>query len=166
MDRRLELLSDMPVVIWVHLIAALLALVIGALVLWRKKGDARHRFLGRFWVMLMLVVATSSFWIREINSGGFSPIHLLSIVSCYSVVAGVIAIRTRPRSPDTLSRHRKSMQSLYVYGMLIAGGFTFLPHRLLGRLTFGETLPMINYALVTVLVLTAVWWLVRLNRAG
>ena len=166
MDRRLELLSELPPVVWVHMIAAVVALITGALVLWRKKGDSRHRFLGRTWVILMLVVAGSSFWIREINDGGFSPIHLLSVWTFYSIAVGVIAIRSRAHKPDAISQHSQSMQSLYVYGMLIAGGFTFLPDRLLGRLTFGETFPMINYALVAILALIGVWFLLRFRRVA
>ena len=62
-----------------HLDAALLALVLGAVVLMRRKGTASHRRLGQAWVALMIVVALSSFWILEIRNGaGFSVIHLLS----------------------------------------------------------------------------------------
>ena len=146
MERRLELIGEMTPAIWVHLIAVVLAAVIGAFVLWRRKGDARHRFFGRLWVGLMFVVALSSFFIREINDGGFSPIHALAVWTLFSLCAGVLAIRSR--KPNAVRRHRSYLQSLYIAGIMIAGGFTFLPDRLLGRLTFGETFPWVNLIFV------------------
>lgn len=148
--------------IWVHLTAVVLALVIGALVLWRRKGDARHRLWGRVWVVLMLVGAISSFWITEINDGGFSPIHLLSAYTLFCLALGIYAIRKRHRDPEAISKHRAAMQSLYAFGLLIAGGFTFLPDRLLGRLTFGETIPALNFLIVAGMVGLGVYLLWRL----
>jgi len=46
-----------------HLSSALLALLLGAVVLSSPKGTRRHELLGRAWVALMVVVAVSSFWI-------------------------------------------------------------------------------------------------------
>jgi len=67
----------MPIM-FLHLGAAILSLVLGAVVLYRRKGTASHKALGRIWVGLMLVAALSSFWILEIRDGaGFSVIHLL-----------------------------------------------------------------------------------------
>ena len=95
MERRLELIAEMTPAVWIHLIATLAALILGAFVLWRRKGDATHRLRGRIWVGLMTVAAVSSFWIVEINEGGFSPIHGLSVWTLFSLVMGVIAIRMR-----------------------------------------------------------------------
>ena len=47
--------------------------------------------------------------------------------------------------------------TLYASALLIAGGFTFLPFRTLGRLTFGEVMPLINYGIVAVMVSLGVW---------
>jgi uncharacterized membrane protein len=71
----------------IHLTAAILSLLVGGLVLARRKGTASHRALGRLWVALMLVVSISSFWI------GFSPIHLLSIWTLVSLAAAIYFIR-------------------------------------------------------------------------
>lgn len=159
MERRLELIGEMAPAIWVHLIAALLALIIGAFVLWRRKGDGRHKLMGRLWVALMLTVAITSFFISTINEDGFSPIHLLSVYTLCSITAGVFYIRKRGKNAKAVDHHKQAMQGLYAGGLLIAGGFTFLPFRLLGRLTFGETLPVLNYVIVGVMVLTGVWLL-------
>lgn len=133
MDRRLELMAEITPAIWIHLIAAILAVGIGALVLWRRKGDGSHKFAGRIWVVLMVVVAVSSFFITEIRDGSFSPIHLLSVYSMGSLIYGVGVFRFQDRA-TAIRGHQQAMRSLYILGLLIAGGFTFLPDRLLGRM--------------------------------
>lgn len=150
MERRLELISEMTPAIWLHLIAALIAVVLGALVLWRRKGDRRHKLLGRAWVALMGIVALSSFFITQINGDWFSPIHALSVWTLVSLTLAVRAIRAKPRQVEVHARH---LQTLYASAILIAGGFTFLPTRLLGRLTFGESMPLINWTFVALCTL-------------
>lgn len=162
MERRLELISEMSLATWIHLVAVVLALIIGALVLWRRKGNAQHRFWGRIWVGLMFVGAVSSFWIQEINEGSFSAIHLLSIYTLFSLGVGLYAIRNRAKMKNAVNRHKSEMQSLYALGLLIAGGFTFLPYRLLGRLTFGESTPALNLIISGAMIGTGLWLLWRL----
>ncbi len=53
------------------------------------------------------------------------------------------------------------MQTLYGSALLIAGGFTFLPQRFLGRMTFGETMPVLNYAIVAVMVMAGLVLIAR-----
>lgn len=161
MERRLELIGEMTPAIWVHLIAAVFALVLGAIVLWRHKGDWRHKLAGRAWVAAMLVVAISSFWITEIRETGFSPIHALSVYTLLSLAVGIWALRRGPVNEKSITSHKRSMQGLYGFGLLIAGGFTFLPFRFLGRMTFGETFPVVNYIIVAVMVGTGIIVVVR-----
>lgn len=116
-------------VILVHLVAAVAAVVTGGLALASKKGSAMHRLLGRSWVMLMAATALSSFGIR--SDGGFSAIHILSVVVLVSLSASVYAaVRGR------IGAHRRSMLGTYA-GLLIAAAFTLLPGRLLGDLLWG-----------------------------
>jgi uncharacterized membrane protein len=78
----------------IHLAAAMLALGIGTAVLMRKNGTSSHKLLGRIWVVLMLVVAISSFWIFEIRNGaGPSAIHLLSAWTLLSLALAIWFIR-------------------------------------------------------------------------
>lgn len=156
MERRLELIGEMTPAITIHLAATFAALVLGAFVLWRRKGDGRHRLLGRIWVGLMLVAAATSAFIHDIRVfGPFSPIHVFTIVTPAVLACGVWAIRSRERLGPrrALAIHMTSMRLLYATGLLIAGGFTLLPHRLLGRLTFGESIPAINVAVVAAMAL-------------
>ncbi len=164
MDRRMELLAELTPAIGVHVIAAFVALVLGAFVLWRRKGDRRHRWMGRVWVATMVVVAVSSFGISTIGVvGPFSPIHLLSIYTLISLATGV-GVFFWPSSLSRAARlhtHRITMQSLYAGALLIAGGFTFLPYRFLGRLTFGETMPALNYGIVAGMTAAGIWLIAR-----
>jgi uncharacterized membrane protein len=122
-------IDQAPFHILLHLAAALAALAVGAVVLWRRKGTASHRLLGRVWAGLMLVVAVGSFFIQA--HGRFSLLHVLSVVVIVCMIYAVYAIRH-----NNLRAHQRSMRFSYM-GLCIAGVFTLLPYRMLGRLVFG-----------------------------
>ena len=127
---------EASLVIQIHEIAAVLAFLLGAMVLWRRKGNASHRFAGRIWVGLMLTVAISSIFIHEIKMwGNYSPIHILTLVTLISLP---LAIRFARRG--NIHAHQQAMQGTYIGGMLIAGGLTFLPGRLNFEILFGESI--------------------------
>jgi uncharacterized membrane protein len=135
-----------------HVAMALAAVVLGLVVLLARKGDRRHRLLGRAWVALMAGTAISSFGITTIVPGGFGSIHVLSAYTLISLTAGVAAIRSRRHDPRTrIAIHRGAMVMLYAQALLIAGGFTLLPQRLLGGALFGAV-PGLAYAAVAALV--------------
>lgn len=113
----------------IHLAATILALALGGFMLIRRKGTISHRTLGWIWAGLMLTAATSSFWVTGLRSGGFSPIHILSIVVLVSVPAAIYAIRK-----GRVNAHRRAMQILFFSGLVLPGLLTLLPGRLLGRL--------------------------------
>lgn len=120
-------------VIQVHALAAIVALLIGLVQFAAPKGRLPHRLLGWIWVGLMTVVALSSFWIHEIRQwGNFSLIHLLSILTLVSLPLAVLAARS-----GRVGAHKKAMTSLYFYALLLAGLFTLLPGRVIGRMVFG-----------------------------
>ena len=113
-------------VILAHTAAALGALALGGATLLMKKGTRLHRILGRAWVVLMLTAAIVSFWIRR--SGGFSPIHLLSLFAIVSIGLSLVAV-----SRGNVMAHRRGMTGVYV-SLVIAGVFTLMPQRRLGYL--------------------------------
>ena len=119
-------MSQLTPVILAHTAAAFAALALGAAVFLRRKGSTTHRLLGRGWVALMLVTALSSFWIR--STGGFSWIHGLSVVAV-AALAGAVYFAVR----GNIKRHRIVMKALYG-SLVVAGLFTLVPHRLLGRM--------------------------------
>lgn len=126
------LLSASPV-IQIHAFAAIVALGLGGFVLFRRKGDQGHRRLGRFWVILMIVVAVSSFFVWEARTFGlFSPIHLLSVTTLVTLWLGVRFARQR-----NIKAHLGTMQSLYLLSLGVAGWFTFMPGRIMNEVVFG-----------------------------
>ena len=118
-------------VILAHTFAAFAAIGLGAAMLLARKGTLTHRIAGRGWVGLMLITAISSFWIR--SSGSFSWIHLLSIAVPLLLALGVYFAVIR-----NVRGHKTTMVSVYALGLGVAGLFTLLPHRLLGRMLWSS----------------------------
>jgi uncharacterized membrane protein len=124
----------------VHLAAALAALGLGAWQLLAAKGTERHRWVGRVWVVLMLVIALSSFGITGLAegvlgpgwTGWYSPIHLLSLFVLVAIPRAVWAAMR-----GNIAAHQRGMKQAYFLGLILTGAFTLLPGRLLGRMLFG-----------------------------
>lgn len=122
--------------IQLHASAAIGATLTGALQMLRRKGGSAHRLIGLAFVLLMVVVAVSSFFIHTIcQVGGFSAIHLLSVLTLITLPLAVISARRRK-----ISRHRRGMIALYLFALLGAGLFTLLPGRLMYDVIFGTRL--------------------------
>ncbi|MGB1720201.1 MAG: DUF2306 domain-containing protein [Paracoccaceae bacterium] len=116
-----------------HVLAAFAAVILGAAQLWMPKGGRVYRILGYIWVALMAIVSLSSFFIHELRLvGAFSPIHLLSIFTLWSLFMATCAAKDR-----RINAHRRWMQNLYVMALLITGAFTFLPGRTMHMVLFG-----------------------------
>lgn len=99
-----------------HAFAAMAAFVLGIVQLAAPKGTLPHRALGWVWVVLMLVVAISSFWIHGIRLvGPWGPIHLLSIFALVMLVSGVVAARAR-----NVRRHKITMISIFFGALVIS----------------------------------------------
>lgn len=128
----LGLIADASSAIKIHLVSAVAAFAIGAVLLLGAKGTTAHRTLGWTWAVAMGVTAVSSFFIHEIRPGGFSLIHALSGWVIIALPAALYAARRHK-----VSMHRRTMTGLYFGGMFVAGGFAFLPGRLLGQVFFG-----------------------------
>lgn len=117
-----------------HALAALLALAIGIIQMIQPKGTPLHRWLGRLWVGLMALVALSSFFIHELRIWGrFSPIHLLSLFTLASLYMAVQAARR-----GDIRRHRQIMTALFWLALVVTGGFTLMPGRIMYLLLFGQ----------------------------
>ena len=77
----MEILFKEPQPIPFHAIAAMIAIVLGGIQIARKKGGPIHKIIGRIWVVLILFISFSSFFIYQIKLwGNYSPIH------CYILV--------------------------------------------------------------------------------
>lgn len=129
---RLHLLWAAPPVILLHLGAAVAALLVGTVLLIGVKGGRFHRTLGWTWVAAMGTVAVSSLFIRQVNPGGFSFLHLFAGWVAVSLPAAVYAAR---RHKTRI--HARAMTGMFIGGLLVAGGFNFVPGRLLWRVFVG-----------------------------
>ncbi|WP_332686920.1 DUF2306 domain-containing protein [Devosia sp.] len=119
--------------IQMHAYSAMLAFMLGAYVLFLPKGDSTHKRLGRVWATLMVIVATTSFFIWESRVfGPFSPIHLLSVSALVLLGLAIRAARMR-----NIKAHLRIMQSTYLGALVIAGWFTFMPGRIMNEVVFG-----------------------------
>ncbi|NNC69649.1 MAG: DUF2306 domain-containing protein [Flavobacteriaceae bacterium] len=77
---------------WFHTILAILAMITGVVVILNTKGTTFHKRIGYVYVVSMLLLNLSSFFI--INFGGFSIFHFFALVSLVTVLGGIIpAIR-------------------------------------------------------------------------
>jgi len=154
----LPLLQASPV-IQLHVGAALLAIVIGPIALYRLRRDRLHKVLGYVWVLAMGVVATSSFWIHSFAViGPFSPIHGFALFTYWSLYTGM-----RHVFAGRIALHRLAMRSLYWHGLWIAGLFNFLPGRVTNRIFFGAN-PELGYLVLALGLGAIVVWGIRARQ--
>jgi uncharacterized membrane protein len=119
-------------IIAIHTVLALAALALGIAILSRPKGTPSHKLLGRLWAGAMAVTALSSFGIMELRHGaGFSPIHILSLITLAGLARAIYAIRH-----GNVIAHQRAMIATFAGGA-IAGAFTLLPNRIIGGWIFG-----------------------------
>lgn len=126
------LLARQTPVLQMHIASAMTALVIGAILLAGVKGNRLHRTLGWGWALAMATVAISSLFIREINDGAFSWIHLFT---GWTIIILPMALHAARR--HDVATHRGRMTGLFMGALLIAGLFTFMPGRLLWHVFLG-----------------------------
>lgn len=157
----LEPLFSAPLAVQIHVAAVLPAAVLGAfLLLWRGKGSSAHRLLGKIWMVLMVTTAFSSFFIHELDVWhGFSPIHILSVMTISSCF---YAYRMARRG--NIRAHRIAVIQIYVGGILIAGGFTLMPYRIMNQVVFSGSSPLSLALLVLFLCLPWLLFYLWQNR--
>lgn len=122
----------------VHIAFALSALLLGPFVLWARKGSRGHRTAGYAWVSLMLGAAVSSLFLRDFdkpNIAGYSPIHVVTLVTFIGVGGGLWFIIARRDA----AMHKRFMQGTYVGGCIVAGLFALSPERYLGNLLWNAS---------------------------
>ena len=120
--------------IQLHAFSALAAFGLGAVQLAAPTGTLPHRTLGWIWVVLMVIVAASSFWIHELRLWGpWSPIHLLAIFTLAMLPLAVLHARRH-----RVGRHRNAMIAIFAGALVVAGLFTLMPGRIMHAVVFGH----------------------------
>lgn len=124
--------GEVPAFVWPHIATIVLAIILTPVMLLRRRGDRLHRRLGWVWVTSMALTALLTFWIRGLNQGSLSLIHILSAWTLIQVPLIVWSARAHNHR-----RHRNSVRGMVTGALLIAGIFTFPFDRMLGRWLFG-----------------------------
>lgn len=121
---------------FIHLSTIAPAFFIGTYIMFTKKGTSQHRLLDRIYMVLMLFTALVTLFMSAqagpVLFNHFGVIHLLSALVLYTVPSAYFAIKA-----GDVKAHQSAMVGLYTGGMLVAGGFTLAPGRLIGNLVFG-----------------------------
>ncbi len=128
----LDPLLSAPWHIQLHAFAAIGALVLGLIQFAAPKGTIPHRTVGYVWVSLMIVTAVTAIFIREINNGSFSWIHILIPIT----LAGVVGLVFEARRSLT-GKHRTSALVLVFAALMIPGVFSFMPGRIMLEVVTG-----------------------------
>lgn len=111
----------------IHAFAAMATFALGIVQFAAPKGTLAHRTMGWAWVALMVVVSVSAFFIHQIKLWGtWSPIHLLAGFTLVGLGVAVHAARRH-----VIARHQRAMMALFFGALVIAGGFTFMPGRIM-----------------------------------
>ena len=133
---------QMTPLIAVHMSAALTAVALGPFALWARLGRTTrprlHRALGYAWVTCMIAAALTAVFIRDFdlpNIAGYTPIHLLIPITIFSLYRAFVYL-----FQGNIQGHRKTMQWLYFNACVVAGAFTLLPTRYLGKLIWADWL--------------------------
>jgi len=111
-----------------HIVFASAALIFGAVVFARPKGNRRHRLIGRSYTASMIGLNGTALCIYDLF-GGFGPFHWAALGSLVTVILGIVpAVRKQP-TKSWIERHAQFMSWSYV-GLLAAAAaevFTRVP---------------------------------------
>lgn len=116
-----------------HLGTVIPAVPLGLFIFLSRKGGARHKRLGRIWLTLMGVTAVATLFVRNIEDGGFSWIHIFSVLTLIAVPKAIFSARA-----GRIAEHKRHLIGLFVGALLIAGGASFLPGRTMWQWTFAD----------------------------
>jgi len=122
-------------VVQLHLAAALPAVLLGPIVLFRRARDRLHKVLGYVWIAAIVALSLTGLLIPGDFAliGRAGPIHLLSLLAIWGVGEGLVRIRR-----GDVAGHLAAMRSVWFGAVGLAGLFTLLPGRTLNRALFGE----------------------------
>lgn len=115
----------------VHLATVLPALPLGLYLFLARKGGPRHRLLGRIWMALMAVTAIAALFIRHLNDGRFSFIHIASVVTLVGIPLAINAARR-----GRIAAHRRHLLAMFIGALLVSGVLSFLPGRIMWHWLF------------------------------
>jgi uncharacterized membrane protein len=121
--------NKLPIIL--HVAAVLPTIPLGGWLLLAKKGTAMHKALGKVWLVLMLITATTAIFIQ--SNGSFSWIHLfvpLTFHAAWKVMATARA--------GNIRAHKNHLVRTYLLALMIPGIAAFAaPGRLMNVMLLG-----------------------------
>ena len=121
--------AKLPVMI--HVASVLPTIPLGGYLLLARKGTPRHKLLGKVWLVLMLITATSAIFIQ--TTGGISWIHLFVPLTFHAAWKAMSTARK-----GDIAGHKKSLVVTYLTALMLPGIAAFLiPGRLMNVMLLG-----------------------------
>lgn len=127
-----SVLANAGPVVQIHIIAAFIALAMGIVMFTRPKGTQSHKMIGRLFLGLMIITAISAIFIRQINNGQFSFIHVFVPITLFASWEAVHYVRK-----GNIKRHKRAVKGMFFGALLIPGALSFLPGRQMYMFLFG-----------------------------
>lgn len=127
----IEYFTNASLAVQIHILVAFGAFVLGGYVLIRRKGTKAHKMAGRVFGLFMLITAISAIFIRQINNGAFSWIHVFVPMTFIGLYQAITSIRK-----GNVKAHRKHVFTLYFAALMIPGLLSFLPGRTMWMMFF------------------------------
>jgi uncharacterized membrane protein len=128
----LALFDALSPAIKIHLFTALVALVLGGVLMTVRKGRTFHRVAGWVWVSLVLTTAGATLFITSLNHGRWSILHLFTGWVLLVLPLAVMWARRRE-----VARHRKTMMGLFYGGFAVNLFIALIPGRTLWMMFLG-----------------------------
>ena len=112
----------------IHFISSILAIVLGTLILSLTKGTAKHKMIGRLYVLTMLVVLVTAFMTYRLY-GIWGIFHWTAVISSLTLICGLIPILIKRPINNYKSLHFSFMywSIMGVYGAAVSETLVRMP---------------------------------------
>lgn len=79
---------------WTHIVTAVLSLIFGTVVLFGRKGNGRHKKIGKYYFYSMLISNVTALFIYNATGSWFFP-HSFAIATLITLVPGFLVTRIK-----------------------------------------------------------------------
>jgi uncharacterized membrane protein len=125
----LEDYAKLPIIL--HVAAVLPTIPLGGWLLLAKKGTALHKQLGKVWLVLMLITATTAIFIQ--TSGHFSWIHLFVPLTFHAAWKVMQTARA-----GNIRAHKNHLVRTYLLALMLPGlAALVVPGRMMNTMLLG-----------------------------
>ena len=132
-----------------HVVCAIVALIVGAVIFLSPKGTSSHIRVGWIYVASMFALNASALSIYRLT-GSWNVFHVIAVASLAMVAGGILQARYRAARPNWLWRHYHYMAWSYVGLLAATSNEAFVRIPALKQLTSATAgfLPVVASALI------------------